>query len=233
MRRRPRPPRRPMRMGLGARFLLVCGIVAALAVTIGIQADSRLRPIIVRFAAAELDNQVTGKVNEVCRSVLESDDLTYSDLVDVVYDQNGQVLGMRADTDTLNVLKMELGKEVSEALDGLDRQVVSVPVGTVVNIPLFSGLGPCISVEILHMGQVSVTVQSSFQEVGINQTLHTIDVVVSVDVLLMMPGGTYVQQQTSTIPITENILLGEVPESYSDFGRFDQASDSNAAEEVK
>lgn len=231
MRWRPRPPRRPMRIGLKARLLLACGIAVILIAVTLIQVDSRLRPIIVRFAAAELDNRVSGTVNEVCQDMMASGRLTYSDLVDVIYDRNGQVLGLRADTDAINTLKMELGREVSEVLDGMDRQVVSVPIGSVVNIPLLSGLGPCISVEILHMGQVSVAVQSSFQEVGINQTLHTIDVVVSVDVLLMMPGGTCVQQESSTIPVTENILLGDVPESYSDFGRFDQASDSNAAEE--
>lgn len=193
--------------------------------------DGRIRPIVIELARAELDNQVTGQVNKICTELAESGALTYSDIVTLSYDNSGTLTGMVTNMDTINNLRITIGREVSEVLDGMDRSRVQVPIGAVLNLNVLTGLGPEVSVEILHAGQVGIRFQNEFQEAGINQTLHQIDMIVSVEVLLMVPGGVYNQQLSCTVPLAESILLGTVPESYTNFEQFDSASDSNAAEE--
>lgn len=220
MRRRLRPSSRRKRK-------LFLGIVLGIGLLAGamFQLDSRLRPIVIELAEVQLDNQVAEMVNQVCQDLEEGGQLTYNDIMQVVYDQDGQVIAMEADTDTINLLRTKLGNEVATGLGDMERQLVSVPIGTACHVPLLSGLGPVVSVEILHIGQVNVSVISDFQTAGINQTLHQIKVEVSVEVLLLMPGGTVKQQQTTTIPLAESILLGKVPSSYISL---DSASDSRA-----
>ncbi|MCD7756850.1 MAG: sporulation protein YunB [Clostridiales bacterium] len=225
---RPRPPRRGRGKGRGLILLGAALLTAAVLLWV---VDGRIRPIVLELARAELDNLVTAEVNEVCSSLTEAGELSYNDLVQVFYDDSGEVVGMTTDMDMLNALRVSMGREVSTVLDGMERQRVQIPIGAVLNLTVFSSLGPEVSVEILHAGQVGISFESEFQSAGINQTLHQINMVISVDVLLMIPGGVHRQQLTSTIPLAQSILMGDVPESYASWNPYDQAADSNAAEE--
>jgi hypothetical protein len=88
------------------------------------QLDSRLRPIVIELAEVQLDNQVAEMVNQVCQDLEEGGQLTYNDIMQVVYDQDGQVIAMEADTDTINLLRTKLGNEVATGLGDMERQLV-------------------------------------------------------------------------------------------------------------
>ncbi len=187
--------------------------------------DGQVRPIAEKLALAELDNEVTGEVNSLCRQLTEDGTLSYQELVSVNYDQSGNVIGMTTNMDTINVLRMEIGKGVSEVLAGKSRRRVKIPVGAVLKWNLFSFLGPELSVQLLHVGQVSISFDHQFRTVSLGQTSHTVNMIVTVEVLLMLPGGISEQTLSCTVPLAESLLIGEIPQSYHYFGR---ATDSTA-----
>ncbi|MCD7830404.1 MAG: hypothetical protein LUG58_08225, partial [Clostridiales bacterium] len=93
---RPRPPRRAR--GRGRGLILLGGALLTAALLLWV-VDGRIRPIVLELARAELDNRVTAEVNEVCASLTEAGELRYNDLVQVFYDDNGEVVGMTTDMD--------------------------------------------------------------------------------------------------------------------------------------
>lgn len=221
MRRRRRPPCKTLLSGKQRFLLLMCGalLVTGLFFT---ELDRRARPIVQTLALAELDNEVTGTVNTLCRQLAQSGTLTYSELC---FDTD---TSMTTNMETVNALRMTIGKGVSEVLDGQTRRRVRIPIGAVLNWNLFTALGPEISVPLLHVGQVSVAFDGGFQSSGINQTAHTLNMVVKVDVLLMLPGGISKQNLSCTVPLAEALRMGDVPQSYTNIRYAGAISDSSA-----
>lgn len=214
------------------RFLLIfCGILVVLSLFFGVL-DSRVRPVAQTLALAELDNEVVGCVNSLIRQLTEEGTLNYDDLVNLRCDEAGNVIAMNTRMKGINDLRMTVGKGVSQVLDGRTRQRVRIPIGAALHWNLFTTLGPEISVELLHVGQVGISFDNRFQTVGIGQTAHTVTMTVTVDVLLMLPGGISNQTISCTVPLAESLLVGDIPQSYTSIIHGDQyngaVSDSTA-----
>lgn len=221
---------KPLRLGRRRALPAALGLLLLLAGAL-VLADARIRPVAITLAEAELDNQVTDAVNRACAEMSENGALDYGELVELTLDSSGKVVSLSTNTAALNALRVSVGQSVSEAVSGETRRRVRLPIGAVMGVNLFSGLGPEISVEILHTGQAGVSFEHVFEEAGINQVLHRINMIASVDVLLMLPGGITRQELTCTVPLAEAVLNGTVPNDYTSIAVPGSASDSNAAEE--
>lgn len=95
---------------------------------------------------------------------------------------------------------------------------------------MFSDLGPNIPVQVLSLESIAGYFESSFISAGINQTRHQIQMVLTVQVVLLLPGGTYDQTFTNKITVAESILMGDVPSHYSYFSQFDTAREAADAQ---
>ena len=71
---------------------------------------------------------------------------------------------------------------------------------------------------------------AAFTSAGINQTRHQIQMVLTVQVVLLLPGGTYDRTFTNKITVAESILMGDVPSHYSYFSQFDTAREAADAQ---
>ena len=79
-----------------------------------------------------------------------------------------------------------------------------------------SGFGPRLEVQILPVGAVHTSFDTEFETAGINQTRHKIFLNLRATVSLIVPTGSQLVEVTSTVPIAESIIVGEVPESFVD-----------------
>lgn len=129
----------------------------------------------------------------------------------------------------LNALKATITSGIGNRLENLGQTQISVPLGTVSGVALFSGVGPMIPVEILNVNRINSRFDSSFEAAGINQTRHRIEMLITVDVVLLLPGGSCQESCTNQITVAESVLMGDVPTNYSYFSQFDSASDASAA----
>ena len=68
--------------------------------------------------------------------------------------------------------------------------------------------------ELLSAGDVTTQFRHSFEQAGINQTLHRVMLDVSVTVYLLIPGETLSTQVDSEICVAETVIVGQVPETY-------------------
>lgn len=201
--------------GMKQRMFLVFCVSLLLFGLLLTALDQRVRPVAEKLALAELDNAVTGEVNALCQQLSEEGILSYEELVQITYDPTGAAAGMVTNMDTMNALRMTVGKGVSEVLNGQIRRRVKIPIGAALNWNLFTTLGPELSVQLLHVGQVGISFENEFHTIGIDQTAHTIHMMVTADVLLMLPGGFSNQTITCDVPLAESLLMGEVPQSYT------------------
>ena len=130
----------------------------------------------------------------------------------------------------LNVLRADMTRAIGQALGEVEEQPIQVPLGTAWGITLFSDLGPNIPVQVLSLESIAGYFESSFTSAGINQIRHQIQMVLTVQVVLLLPGGTYDRTFTNKITVAESILMGDVPSHYSYFSQFDTAREAADAQ---
>jgi hypothetical protein len=77
----------------------------------------------------------------------------------------------------------------------------------------FSGKGPAFPVSILSIRNSEASFFSDFEEAGINQTLHQLNMHISVDVAVLVLGETNYFTIDSQVVVAETIIVGQVPET--------------------
>ena len=207
--------------------LLVCLVLVA---CIMLRLDCKLRPAILEIALSDLETVVNNTIDQVCIQDAADGEITYSKLVQLQYDQNGKLQGLTTDMATLNVLRADMTRAIGQALGKVEEHPIQVPLGTAWGTALFSDLGPNIPVQVLSLESIAGYFESSFASAGINQTRHQIQMVLTVQVVLLLPGGTYDRTFTNKITVAESILMGDVPSHYSYFSQFDTAREAADAQ---
>ena len=83
---------------------------------------------------------------------------------------------------------------------------------------LFSGTGPSIPVRILSIRNSDASFSSDFTQAGINQTLHQLTMVVSIDVSVLILAEITSFSVTSEVVVAQTVIVGDVPGTYLQTG---------------
>ena len=98
---------------------------------------------------------------------------------------------------------------------------LSIPVGSLTGVALLAGRGPDVHIKVLSVGSPTAEFENRFTDAGINQTKHQIKLDVVIDIDVIMPWQTVSTQVVSEILIAETVLLGDVPQTYLNWGNTD------------
>lgn len=154
-------------------------------------------------------------ITRAVKQVVESG-INYEELVETRLDGEGRVTLLQANTMRMNELASQTALLAEQELNSYSNQFVEVPMGAATGIGFLSGFGPTFSVKILPVGAVHTSFQSEFASAGINQTRHKIFLTLRTTVCLIVPMGTQMVDITSSIPVAESIIVGQVPDSFVD-----------------
>lgn len=179
-----------------------------------IYVNRSLRPVLEGLSKARVESIAAAAMNDAVLQILSKDANT-DDLV-VAHESNGSVYFLEANSSKLNTLAADCAICAQEKIASLGEQGVSIPIGTVLGIPMFAGLGPDITLKFTPAGSVQSTFSSRFSSAGINQTLHRITLQLKATVRIILPGDAYIVTVETQAPIAESILIGNVPQTYTD-----------------
>ena len=180
--------------------------------------ETRLRPMVVTAAQAQTQNQMAAVVERAILGRLEGDGVSYSDFVTIQRDESGGIVALTTDTAALNRLRGELVETALEALRGVDVSQIQIPLGSLLDFDLVWGLGPTMKVHAMTVGTAEGEFSSEFPSAGVNQTLHKIDLELSIPLTLMLPGGAVEAVCRTSVPIAETVIVGQVPEVFLQAG---------------
>lgn len=79
---------------------------------------------------------------------------------------------------------------------------------------LLAGRGPGVKIRISSIGTVETDLRSEFTAQGINQTLHRIYLEVKCNVNILTPFHDIEKQITNQVLLAENIIVGNIPNTY-------------------
>lgn len=200
---------------LGKYFLAAIALflLTFLLINIGIS------PQIILLAEQTAETDFTRLVQSAVIESYSKTPYTYKSLIAITYKSDGTVSSLETNIAVCNLICSDILSSVAEALSEERVKSVFIPLGTLSGIAIFSGYGPVCEVRLLPANAVTGYLKSSFEERGINQTIHKISVSVRLKLTFILPNNQKNVEIEATVPLTETILLGKVPDAYTEIDR--------------
>lgn len=172
-----------------------------------------VNPIIYDTGESKIRESTNYAVNYAVTEAMKGS-VTYDDLVHIVTDASGKITMLQANSIQINTLSRKvidctygvIMKEIGNSL--------SIPMGAFSGIPVLSGLGPNVELEVVPYGSVSCTFLSQFISAGINQTVHKIYLSVKTSVSMILPFREVKVDEETEVLISESLIIGEIPDTY-------------------
>lgn len=192
-----------------ACFFLLSGLAVTSLWVIKFKAGPNLEEI-GRIRAKVMVNQI---VNAAISRQLDKDD-TMQELLVWETDRDGKTEILQANTKAMNLFMTELSKELQAEYKAHPEDVYTVPAGVLLGSRFLSRAGPDIDIHIIPLSVASMDFKTEFESQGINQTKYKIYLTLVTDIKAMVPFSSDHFQVSTTIPVAEAVILGNVPSNY-------------------
>ena len=208
-------------MGVGRKIrrLLHLLLVILVAVFLGfLMLRSRYRDVIRDLAETQVKNTTSDLTNDAIAKQIAEGVIQYDRIVYFEKDLDGRITALKTNMSEVNRLKTDILNLINDEILALDTSDIGIPMGSLFLPELFSGKGPAIPVRILSIRNSDATFTSKFSQAGINQTLHQLTMVVSVDVAVLVLGQTSSFTVNSEVVVAETVIVGDVPSTFLQTG---------------
>jgi len=195
------------RLWLLLLFAALCGVFTAFL--------RILRPAAVEYAKNLVQQTASYAIQDCITQQVYHNRAQYEELVSLERDDTNQVTALRTDTILADYLKVQLARAAYDALNTLEQEVLQVPIGTVFLPTMFAGQGPELNIGIASLGYADADFVSAFTAAGINQTRHQILLEVKAEAHVMTAFGGCDVVITNRMAVTDTVIVGVVPESYT------------------
>ena len=183
-----------------------------------------MSPVIITYSEAEIRRIIEQAINLAVSNVINRT-LSYDSLIDINYNNNGEIQTMSANQYEINSITREIIKEAQIEMQTLGEDGLRLNIGTMTGIPFLIGRGPTIGLRLVPIGAVSSDFVSEFDSVGINMTKHMLYLYINIHVSIVMPIKSYDVYSTNQVMLAESIIVGKVPEVYLNGGSLGEALD--------
>ena len=203
---RPRTGRPPLWLTLAAAVAVAFFLIRG--------TEERLGPNLALLARTQIHNQVSALLEETVTESLTQNQVDYGELVTIQRDTSGSITALTTDSAALNLLRTRLVSQILEALKSASATTVRIPVGSLLGGELTWARGPALTVRAVSAGTVSAQFESEFSSAGVNQTIHRLELALSVPMTILLPGGGVEETVELRLPVAETVIVGQVPDAY-------------------
>ena len=178
----------------------------------------RYRGVIRDLAETQVKNTTSDLTNDAIAKQIAEGIIQYDRIVYFEKDLDGRITALKTNMSEVNRLKTDILNLINDEILALDTSDIGIPLGSLFLPELFSGKGPSIPVHILSIRNSDAAFSSRFSQAGINQTLHQLIMIVSVDVAVLVLGQTSSFSVTSEVVVAETVIVGDVPSTFLQTG---------------
>lgn len=168
-----------------------------------------VKPVIFTYCDALISALGMESINSSAADVVAL--YEYSDFIDLEKDSSGKILYLGTNTAMVNGFVRSLALRCENALNAIGKQKIRVPIGAFTGSALMSDSGPEVEVGLTFFSSVTCDFTTSFENVGVNQTRHSIYARITVLFNTVLPIAEHEISLSSNVLIAENVIVGEIP----------------------
>ncbi len=173
-----------------------------------------VNPVVTEATRATILSLSTSAVSDAVYDVLQEENITYEDLVNITYDANENIDLISINTVVVNKLARKTYQVAQLYLDNMGKNGIDIALGTFTGLPFLVGLGPKVNIKLVSVGAMSASFSSNFLSAGINQTNHSLYINLEASVSLILPTYTSTIDSVTEVLVAESVIVGDVPDVY-------------------
>lgn len=193
-------------------FLVLSILVSSLIFLLVL--DAKLRPAVYDLAQIEAQSIAVDVMNNAVENEITSENIRYSDIIDIKYNDDGIITSLTSDIIKMNLLKTNIVQAANKAIH-LDSAVVKVPLGAATGMAVFAGCGPVAEIGLSIAGAVNAEFENVFFEAGVNQTEHRVMLNITADVTIILDGNMVKKQVETAVCVAQTVIVGRAPDLVS------------------
>ena len=202
------------------KWLRRIGVISLILCLLLLSLRGRYRTVIDDLAQTQVKNSTSDLTNDAIAKQIAAGNIAYDRIVYFEKDLQGRITALKTNMTEVNRLKTDILNIINDEILALDTSDIGIPLGSLFLPEFLSGRGPAIPVRILSIRNSDAAFVSHFSQAGINQTLHRLNMQVSVDVALLVLGSTTSFSMTSEVLVAETIIVGDVPQTFLQTGGY-------------
>ena len=199
-------------------WLIRLGIIGLIFVILLLSLRGKYRYVISDLAKTSVMNTTSDLANDAIARQIATGNIAYDRIIFFEKDLDGRITALKTNMSEVNRLKTDVLNIINDEILALDSSDIGIPTGSLFLPELFSGKGPAIPVHILSIRNSDANFISTFSQAGINQTLHRLNMEVTIDVAVLVLGETSSFTMSSEVVVAETIIVGQVPQTYLQTG---------------
>ena len=176
--------------------------------------EKRLGPVVQEAAISALNREITKEAHIITRGILSEEKIDTKALLAISKDENGEIVSMTPDYNTINKIMSLVAVELPEKLETLDVIKTKVPIGLIFSDAVFTGMGFSMPVRAFASSTIDLQLIDEFVDVGINQTRYHLYMDIKIPARI---SGIFMSRTTNVaiqIPLAETVIMGDVPQTY-------------------
>ena len=189
--------------------------------------NDKISPLVMDYSIGEMKRITTIIINRSINSDLLNR-INMNNLFIVTKGNNDEVMTISLDSVIVNKITDEISDACEDNLRlieegkyeelkkkfNIGEEYFFVPSGIISKNTLLSSIGPKIPINLKMIGNVTSGLKTEVQEYGINNSLITISVEITVEVLVILPFSSDYVSITNLVPISIKLIQGKVPQFY-------------------
>lgn len=195
------------------RWLIRFGLLAVVCLIFLLTLRYKYRDVIIELARISVKNTTSDMINDAIDRQVTEGNIAYDRIVFFEKDLEGRITALKTNMSEVNHLKTEILGILNDEILSLDTSAMGIPVGSLFLPEILAGKGPVIPVQILSIRNSDADFLSDFSASGINQTLHQLNMEVSIEVSVLVLGQTDSFTVTSQVLVAETVIVGDVPQT--------------------
>ena len=141
-------------------------------------------------------------------------DYTYTDLIHIEKDNNGNVTFMQANTVLINKLIARIVSNIQKRLDNSPTATVFINYGSISGITMLKNFGPKFEIELEAAGKTRTKLSSEFESINVNQSIHRLYLEIITSFGILTPIGSFGHEAETKVLLTEAVIVGDIPQTY-------------------
>ena len=201
-------------------------LILAFILTLFIKIENNIKEILLNYADSEIRKIVSITIN----NALDDDTLksiNRDNLYTITKNKNDEIELIDYNSITVNIFLKNITSTIEKNLLKLDANdyrnigknsniLFYIPLGVLLNSPLFNNIGPKIPVRVQLVSSVLTNINTNIKEYGINNALIEMTLHVEVRAKILLPISTKEILITNEVPISYKIIKGSIPNYYGE-----------------
>lgn len=171
-----------------------------------------VKPILYAKSEARMKMYIEESIS---KALSDADSTIFPNSINFNYNADGSISAYSADMLSVAKLRAYISDKLITPL-GQELSVdFRINIGSLSGVSFLYGRGPVVTIHLTGLTFANFNVASEFSDCGINQTLHRLILKVEAVSTLKEPLGGRHFKVTTDIPISETVLIGDVPDAYT------------------